>query len=72
MDRIKELCSAKHVKVYGKSKDALIDQLLGVEFPGEAGGHAAEEEESVSTVQHNGPADVCPINSFPVPPPPTI
>ena len=44
IDRIKELCAAKHVKVYGKTKDTLIEQLLGSEFPGEAGGDTTDEE----------------------------
>ena len=34
-DWVKELCGAKYIKVYGKTKDVLIKQLLGVEFPGE-------------------------------------
>ena len=36
IDRIKELCGAKHIKVYGKTKDALIEQLLGAEVPEKA------------------------------------
>ena len=28
IDRIKELCGDKHIKVYGKTKDALVEQLL--------------------------------------------
>lgn len=32
-NNIKELCGAKHIKVCGKTKDALIEQLLGTEFP---------------------------------------
>ena len=48
IDRIKELCSAKHIKVYGKTKDALIEQLLGVEFTGE-GGESTADAEKLST-----------------------
>ena len=28
-DRVKELCGAKHIKVYGKTKDVLIELLYG-------------------------------------------
>lgn len=51
IDRIKELCGDKHIKVYGKTKDALIQQLLGVEFPEKAGGGEADEER-LSTTTH--------------------
>ena len=44
IDRIKELCGAKHIKVYGKTKDALIEQLLGAEIPEKAEGGTADEE----------------------------
>lgn len=42
IDHIKELCGAKHIKVYGKTKDTLIEQFLGIEFPGEVGGDTAD------------------------------
>ena len=31
VDRIKELCSKVHIKVYGKTKEELIEQLLETE-----------------------------------------
>jgi hypothetical protein len=43
IDRIKELCGEKHIKIYGKTKDALIEQLLGAEVPEKAGGATADE-----------------------------
>ena len=49
IDRIKELCSAKHIKVYGKTKDALIEQLLEVESTCEGGESTADAEEKLST-----------------------
>ena len=49
IDRVKELCGAKHIKVYGKTKDVLIEQLLGVEFPGEGEARAADEEKLSTT-----------------------
>ena len=30
IDRVSELCGAKHIKVYGMTKDALIEQLYEV------------------------------------------
>ena len=50
IDRIKELCSAKHIKVYGKAKDALIEQLLEVESTGE-GGESTADAEKLSTTR---------------------
>ena len=44
IDFIKELCSAKNIKVYGKTKDILIEQLLVAEIPEKAGDGAADEE----------------------------
>ena len=44
IDRIKELCGAKHIKVYGKIKDALIEQLLGAGRPERAEDGMADEE----------------------------
>jgi hypothetical protein len=41
VDRIKELCSKVHIKVYGKTKDELIEQLL----EGEAKAGSTEKEE---------------------------
>ena len=49
IDRIKELCDTKHIKVYGKTNDNLIEQLLGIEFPGEVGGETADEEKLSTT-----------------------
>ena len=49
IDRVKKLCGAKHIKVYGKTKDVLIEQLLGVEFPGEGEARAADEEKLSTT-----------------------
>ena len=49
IDRVKELCGAKHIKVYGKTKDVLIEQLLGVEFPGEGEARAADKEKLSTT-----------------------
>ena len=44
-DRIKELCGAKHSKVYGKiKKDTLIEQLLGAGRPERAEDGMADEE----------------------------
>ena len=40
-DHIKELCCAKHIKVYGRTKDAMIEQLLRIEFSDEVGGDTA-------------------------------
>ena len=37
IDCIKELCVAKHIKIYGKTKDILIEQLLVAEVPEKAG-----------------------------------
>ena len=44
IDCIKELCGAKHIKVYGKTKDALIEQLLGAGGPENAEDGMADEE----------------------------
>ena len=44
IDCIKELCGAKHIKVYGKTKDAPIKQLLGAGGPEKAEGSMADEE----------------------------
>ena len=33
IDHIKDLCGDKHIKVYGRTKDALIDQLLAAGGP---------------------------------------
>ena len=44
IDCIKELCVAKHIKIYGKTKDVLIEQLLVAEVPEKAGDGAADEE----------------------------
>ena len=47
----------KHIKVYGKTKDALIEQLLGIEFPGEVGGSTADGERLYHSPDGNGLAD---------------
>ena len=41
VDRLEELCSKVHIKVYGKTKDELIEQLL----ESESKGGSAEKEE---------------------------
>ncbi len=41
VDRIKELCSKVHIKIYGKTKGELIEQLL----EGEAKAGSTEKEE---------------------------
>ena len=56
IDQVKELCGAKHFKVYGKTKDILIKQLLEVEFPGEGEGSRWREAVNHSLVG-DGPAD---------------
>ena len=55
VDRVKEICGAKHIKVYGKTKDSLIKQLLGVEFPGED--YSRWREAVYHSPDGNGPAD---------------
>ena len=49
IDHIKELCGANYIKVYGKTKDVLIELLLGVEFPGEGKGTTADGEKLSTT-----------------------
>ena len=51
VDRLKELCSKAHIKVYGKTKDELIEQLL--ESESKAGSTEKEEGgEALSLTKH--------------------
>ena len=48
IDCIKEFCGAKHIKVYGNTKDALVEKLLGTEFPSTKGAPEGGGEPSMT------------------------
>ena len=50
IDCIKELCSDKHIKVYGKTKDALVEQLLAAGGPEKAEVGTADKEKLTPTI----------------------
>ena len=52
IDRVKELCDDKHIKVYGKTKDALIEQLLAAGGPEKAEIGTADEENLPTSILH--------------------